>query len=76
MPGGIQSPFDFNMTIQLQNMVDDIENTCYYGIPQAPNDAAGTTAKMNGLRSILQSNNISPRLRPRRPTPRPTARPT
>jgi Family of unknown function (DUF5309) len=60
MPGGIQSPFDFNMTIQLQNMVDDIENTCYYGIAQAPNDSAGTTAKMNGLRYILQSNNISP----------------
>jgi hypothetical protein len=60
MPGGIQSPFDFNMTIQLQNMVDDIENTCYYGIAQAPNDSAGTTAKMNGLRQIFQSNNISP----------------
>jgi hypothetical protein len=60
MPGGIQSPFDFNMTIQLQNMVDDIENTCYYGISQPPNDTAATTAKMNGLRYILQSNNISP----------------
>ena len=40
MPGGIQSPFDFNMTIQLQNMVDDIENTCYYGLSQAPVDSA------------------------------------
>ncbi len=59
MPGGIQSPFDFNMTIQLQNMVDDIENTCYYGISQAPNDSAGTTAKMNGLKYILQSNNTT-----------------
>ena len=59
MPGGIQSPFDFNMTIQLQNMVDDIENTCYYGISQAPVDSSSTTAKMNGLRSILVSNNIS-----------------
>ena len=27
MPGGIQTPFDFNMTVQLQNMVDDIENS-------------------------------------------------
>ena len=35
MPGGIQSPFDFNMTVQLQNMVDDIENTLYYGVAQA-----------------------------------------
>ena len=67
MPGGIQSPFDFNMTIQLQNMVDDIENTCYYGISQAPTADTGygspdtaTTAKMNGLRYIFQTNNISP----------------
>jgi hypothetical protein len=60
LPGGIQTPFDFNMTVQLQNMVDDIENSSYYGIAQGPNDAAGVTAKMNGLRSILVSNNISP----------------
>jgi hypothetical protein len=60
MPGGVQSPFDFNMTIQLQNMVDDIENCCYYGIAQAPVDSLGITAKMNGLRSIFQTNNVSP----------------
>lgn len=59
LPGGIQTPFDFNMTVQLQNMVDDIENCLYYGIAQGPNDTAGITAKMNGLRSIIQSNNIS-----------------
>ena len=64
MPGGIQSPFDFNMTVQLQNMVDDIETSCYYGISQAPTaDTTGTdtatTAKMNGLRSIFQTNNIN-----------------
>jgi Family of unknown function (DUF5309) len=65
MPGGIQTPFDFNMTIQLQNMIDDIENCFYYGIAQAPLDAAlnsgvATTAKMNGLRQIFVTNNISP----------------
>ena len=59
LPGGIQTPFDFNMTVQLQNMVDDIENSCYYGIAQGPNDSLGVTAKMNGLRSIFQTNNIS-----------------
>ena len=59
MPGGIQSPFDFNMTVQLQNMVDDIENCIYYGIAQAPNDAAGVTAKMNGLKNILATNNTN-----------------
>ncbi|MHB1559506.1 MAG: SU10 major capsid protein [Isosphaeraceae bacterium] len=59
LPGGIQTPFDFNMTVQLQNMVDDIENCLYFGIAQAPNDGSGVTAKMNGLRSIIQTNNIS-----------------
>ncbi len=65
LPGGIQTPFDFNMTVQLQNMVDDIENCLYYGIAQAPVDSSppnpltSTTAKMNGLRSIFQTNNIS-----------------
>jgi len=59
MPGGIQSPFDFNMTVQLQNMVDDIENTVYYGVAMAPVDSPLQTAKANGLRSILTTNNIS-----------------
>jgi Family of unknown function (DUF5309) len=66
MPGGIQTPFDFNMTVQLQNMVDDIESSCYYGIAQAPTADSGnpdtaTTAKMNGLKAILVTNNtVSP----------------
>jgi Family of unknown function (DUF5309) len=61
MPGGIQTPFDFNMTVQLQNLVDDIENTCYYGLAQAPSPDNTVTAKMNGLRAILQTNNtVSP----------------
>jgi Family of unknown function (DUF5309) len=64
MPGGIQTPFDFNMTVQLQNMVDDIENSCYYGLAQAPTADSGTpdtatTAKMNGLRAIFQTNNTT-----------------
>src|SRR5262249_16452067 len=59
MPGGIQTPFDFNMTIPLQNIVQDIANCPYYAVAQAPNDSSGITAKMNGLRSIFQTNNIS-----------------
>ena len=64
MPGGIQTPFDFNQTVQLQNMVDDIENCIYYGLAQAPTaDTTGTdtatTAKMNGLRNILATNNTT-----------------
>lgn len=60
LPGGIQTPFDFNMTVQLQNMVDDIENSIYYGVSQAPSADNTITAKMNGLRMILTTNNISP----------------
>lgn len=59
MPGGIQSPYNFNKTMALQNMVDDIENCLYIGISQAPNDSASITAKTNGIRSILTTNNIS-----------------
>ncbi len=59
LPGGIQSPFDFNQTIQLQNMVDDIEVALYYGVAHAPNDASTVTGKTAGLRSILTTNNIS-----------------
>jgi hypothetical protein len=59
LPGGIQTPFDFNMTIQLQNMVDDIENCVYYGIAQAPNDTSGATAMMAGLKAILTTNNTT-----------------
>ena len=59
MPGGIATPFDFNMTVQLQNLVDDIENSCYYGIAQPPSSDNTVTAKMNGLRSIFTTNNIS-----------------
>ena len=72
MPGGIQTPFDFNMTVQLQNMVDDIENCCLLrhragASGRRQQQRRRPTAKMNGLRSILQTNNISAR-RPRPPT--------
>ena len=59
MPGGIQTPFDFNMTVQLQNLIDDIENSCYYGLAQAPSADNTVTAKMNGLRAIFQTNNTT-----------------
>ena len=57
LPSGLQTPFDFNMTVQLQNMVDDIETSCYYGIAQAPSSDNTVTAKMNGLKQILVTNN-------------------
>lgn len=66
-PSGIQSPFDFNQTVQLQNMVDDMEVTAYYGKAQAPvdqNNPTSTgntivTAKSNGLYNIFVTNNTT-----------------
>jgi hypothetical protein len=57
-PNGISSPFGFQQTMQLQNCVDDIETTLYYGIAEAPVDGT-TTAKTNGLKSILQTNKVT-----------------
>jgi Family of unknown function (DUF5309) len=59
LPGGIQSPFDFNKTMQLQNMIDSIETTIYYGKAQAPSADNTVTAKANGLQSILVTNNVT-----------------
>lgn len=59
MPGGIQSPFDFMRTMQLQAMIDDVETNAYYGIAQAPVDATPVTAKSNGLKAILTTNNTT-----------------
>jgi hypothetical protein len=59
MPGGIQSPFDFMRTMQLQAMVDDVETNAYYGIAQAPVDATPVTSKANGLKAILTTNNVT-----------------
>lgn len=58
LPGGIASPFDFNKTMQLQNMVDDIEVSMYVGKADAPVDGS-VTAKMNGLKYILTTNNVT-----------------
>ena len=66
-PSGIQSPFDFNQTVQLQNMVDDMESVAYYGKSQAPQDATSVlnasqtliTAKSNGLYNIFTTNNVT-----------------
>ena len=58
-PGGIQSPYDFNQTVQLQNMIDSMETACYYGKAQAPlTTNTSQTAVMNGLKWILTTNNI------------------
>lgn len=59
LPGGLENPFAFNMTMQLQGMCDDIETTMYVGKGEAPTDSPLVTAKMNGLRKILVTNNTT-----------------
>jgi hypothetical protein len=56
MPGGIESPFGFNQTMQLQNCVNDIERTMMYGLAQAPNLSNTQTAAMSGLRALITTN--------------------
>lgn len=55
-PGGIETPLDYNRQMQLQNMVDSIENTIYYGRAEAPTSTDSTTAKSDGIRNWLQTN--------------------
>jgi hypothetical protein len=59
--GGVQTPFDFNMTMQLQNLVDDLEMNLYYGVAQRPSPYSSEeqiTAKMVGLFGIIRTNNF------------------
>lgn len=58
LPGGIQSPLDFNRHMQLQNMINSIETAAIYGKKEAQVDA-GTTAKMAGIKQILTTNNTT-----------------
>lgn len=54
MPGGIQSPFEFNQTIQLQNMVDDVETSMYWG--DGDSTAKRGYPRMLGLANIIKTN--------------------
>ena len=76
MPGGIQTPFDFNMTIQLQNMVDDIENSCYYGSPRPDRRHRHARHGDHGQDERPAGDSRDQQHAPRRSTRRPTARPT
>jgi hypothetical protein len=59
-PAGIQSPFDFAITAQLQNLVDDIESALYYGVAQRPSPHGDDTirARTAGLFTIIETNNF------------------
>jgi hypothetical protein len=60
-PGGIESPYEFNQTLQLQNLVSDIENSLFYSVAEPPiKDSAGRwlPARMDGLFSLIETNNV------------------
>lgn len=58
-PEGVQSSYEYNREIALQNMVDAIENTIYYGRAEAPNGADTVTAKADGIRNWLSTNKVT-----------------
>lgn len=57
-PGGVTSPVDMNKMMQLQNCIDSIETTAYYGRAQAP-ATNGTIATSNGVRNWLATNKVT-----------------
>ena len=61
IPGGIQTPFDFQMTVQLQNFVDAIERAFYHSrmTPSPSYDPRSQTfadRKMAGLGELISTN--------------------
>jgi hypothetical protein len=54
-PGpGLHTPFDQARMDALQNLMDDMEVSCYYGLGESP--AASPRPKQKGLRSLLKTN--------------------
>ncbi|RUL89605.1 SU10 major capsid protein [Tautonia sociabilis] len=54
---GIQTPFDQHKMDALQNLMDDMEVSSYYGLGEAPTVAG--RPKQRGLRSLLSTNRVS-----------------
>lgn len=54
---GIQTPFEQHKMDALQNMLDDMEVSSYYGLGEAPTVAG--RPKQRGLRSLLSSNKVT-----------------
>jgi hypothetical protein len=54
---GLHTPLDQNRLEALQNLVDDMEFTSYYGLGEAPEVAA--RPKQKGLRALLTTNRTS-----------------
>ena len=54
---GASTPFEQNKMVALQNMMDDMEVSSYYGRGEDP--AVAARPKQKGLRSLLTTNNIT-----------------
>ena len=54
---GVSTPFDQNKMDALQNLMDDMEYSSYYGRGEDP--SVSGRPKQKGLRSLLTSNNVT-----------------
>jgi hypothetical protein len=54
---GAYTPFDQNKMIALQNLMDDMEVSSYYGRGEDP--AVAARPKQKGLRTLIQTNNVT-----------------
>ncbi len=54
---GVSTPFDQNKMDALQNLMDDMESSAYYGRGEDP--AVTLRPKQKGLRALLISNNVN-----------------
>ncbi|WP_152053632.1 SU10 major capsid protein [Tautonia marina] len=54
---GIQTPFDQHRMDALQNLLDDMEVSCYYGLGESP--TVSGRPKQRGLRALLTTNRIT-----------------
>lgn len=54
LPGGVESPFGFDQTMQLQNMVDDIEVSMYYSVGGGASNH--DRPRMRGLANSITTN--------------------
>ena len=52
---GIRTPFEQNKMDALQNLMDDMESSCYYGRGEDP--AVASRPKQKGLKALLSVNN-------------------
>jgi hypothetical protein len=54
---GLHTPFDQARMDALQNLMDDMEVSCYYGLGDSP--SVSPRPKQKGLRSLLKTNRVT-----------------